>query len=56
MFLFEVILRFDFWIAFSKDILKAIDNLHDLSSIELGADPNNETECVNGNETPTVKN
>jgi hypothetical protein len=43
MFLFEVILRFDFWIAFSKDILKAIDNLHDLSSIELGADPNDET-------------
>jgi len=43
MFLFEVILGFDLWIAFSKHILEAIDNLHDLSSIELGADPNDET-------------
>jgi hypothetical protein len=43
MFFFEVILGLHFWIAFSKDVLEAVDNLHDLSSIELGADPNDET-------------
>jgi hypothetical protein len=43
MFLFKVILGFDFWIALSKYVLEAIDNLNDLSSIELGADPNDET-------------
>ena len=43
MFLFKVILGFDFWIALRKYVLEAIDNLHDLSSIELGADPNDET-------------
>jgi hypothetical protein len=43
MFLFEIILRFDFWIAFSNDILEAIDDLYDLSPIELRANPNDET-------------
>jgi hypothetical protein len=41
--LFEVILGFDFWIAISKYLLEAVDNLNDLSSIELGADPDDET-------------
>jgi hypothetical protein len=43
MFFFEVVLGFDFRIALSKDLLEAIDNLNDLDSIELGADPNDET-------------
>jgi hypothetical protein len=43
MLFFEVILGFDFRIALSKYLLEAIDNLNDLSSIELGADPNDET-------------
>jgi hypothetical protein len=43
MLFFEVILGFDFRIALSKDLLEAIDNLNDLNSIELGADPNDET-------------
>lgn len=42
MFLSEVILGFDFRIALSKDLLEAIDNLNDLNSVELGADPNDE--------------
>jgi hypothetical protein len=42
MVLFEVILGFDFRIALSKHILEAIDNLNDLNSIELGADPDDE--------------
>jgi hypothetical protein len=43
MLFFEVILGFDFRIALSKYLLEAIDNLNDLNSIELGADPNDET-------------
>jgi hypothetical protein len=43
MFFFEVVLGFDFRIALSKYLLEAIDNLNDLNSIELGADPNDET-------------
>jgi hypothetical protein len=43
VFFFEVILGFDFWIAISKDLLEAIDNLNDLNSVEFGADPNDET-------------
>jgi hypothetical protein len=43
MLFFEVILGFDFWIALSKHLLEAIDNLNDLNSVELGADPNDET-------------
>jgi hypothetical protein len=42
MFFFEVILGFDFRIALSKYLLEAIDNLNDLNSVELGADPNDE--------------
>ena len=43
MLFFEVILGFDFRIALSKYLLEAIHNLNDLNSIELGADPNDET-------------
>jgi len=43
MLFFEVILGFDFRIALSKYLLEAIDNLNDFNSIELGADPNDET-------------
>jgi hypothetical protein len=43
MLFFEVILGFDFRIALSKYLLEAVDNLNDLNSIELGADPDDET-------------
>ena len=42
VFLFEVILGFDFRIALSKHLLEAVDNLNDVNSIELGTDPNDE--------------